>query len=100
MEEYVELVVDAILGRGSRPAVKAFKEGFSTVFPVADLRTFSVEELVMMFGNADEDWSTESMSPCMIMAVYPHLLMLRQQPSMRLLRQITASMWRVNLSVI
>ena len=39
---------------------KAFREGFSKVFPVDDLKIFSPEELVMMFGNADEDWSIES----------------------------------------
>jgi len=60
VEEYIELVIDAIMGRGARPAIQAFQAGFSTVFPVTDLRTFSAEELVMMFGNADEDWSTES----------------------------------------
>lgn len=60
MDEYVTLVVDAIVGAGSQPSVQAFKEGFSTVFPVSDLKTFSVEELVMMFGNADEDWGIES----------------------------------------
>jgi E3 ubiquitin-protein ligase TRIP12 len=60
VEEYIELVIDAIIGRGARPAVQAFKDGFSTVFPILDLCTFSAEELIMMFGNADEDWSTES----------------------------------------
>lgn len=60
VEEYIELVLDAILGRGTRPAVDAFKNGFSTVFSVTDLRTFSAEELIMMFGNSDEDWSAES----------------------------------------
>jgi E3 ubiquitin-protein ligase TRIP12 len=60
VDEYIDLVIDAILGRGSRPAVEAFKNGFSTVFLVADLRTFSADELIMMFGNSDEDWSPES----------------------------------------
>jgi E3 ubiquitin-protein ligase TRIP12 len=60
VEEYIELVMDAIIGRGACPAVQAFKDGFSTVFPISDLCTFSAEELIMMFGNADEDWSTES----------------------------------------
>jgi E3 ubiquitin-protein ligase TRIP12 len=60
VDEYIDLVIDAILGRGSRAAVEAFKNGFSTVFPVVDLRTFSAEELIMMFGNSDEDWSPES----------------------------------------
>jgi E3 ubiquitin-protein ligase TRIP12 len=30
------------------------------VFPISDLRTFTVDELVMLFGNSDEDWSVES----------------------------------------
>ncbi|KAG8827658.1 Ubiquitin fusion degradation protein 4 [Serendipita sp. 401] len=62
VEEYVDLVIDAMIGRGARPAFKAFRAGFSTVFPVEDLRTFSVDELVMMFGNADEDWSSETLN--------------------------------------
>lgn len=61
VDEYIELVIDAIIGRGARPAVDAFKAGFSTVFPVHDLCAFSADELVMMFGNADEDWSTETL---------------------------------------
>ena len=60
VDEYIELVIDAIIGRGARPAVDTFKAGFSTVFPSHDLRAFSADELVMMFGNSDEDWSTES----------------------------------------
>ena len=60
MDEYVKLVVDALVGTGLLPSVRAFKEGFSTIFPVSDLKAFSLEELVMMFGNADEDWGIES----------------------------------------
>jgi len=60
VDEYVKLVVDAIIGTGLQPSVRAFKEGFSTMFPVSDLKAFSLEELVMMFGNADEDWGIES----------------------------------------
>jgi E3 ubiquitin-protein ligase TRIP12 len=60
VDEYVKLVVDAIVGSGLQPAVRAFKEGFSAMFPVSDLKAFSLEELVMMFGNADEDWGIES----------------------------------------
>jgi E3 ubiquitin-protein ligase TRIP12 len=62
MLEYIDLTIDAIMGRGVRPAIQAFKTGFSTVFPVSDLCAFSAEELVMMFGKADENWSTESTS--------------------------------------
>ena len=52
--------MDAILGKGALLQAKAFKEGFSKVFPITDLRAFSADELVMLFGNSDEDWSVES----------------------------------------
>jgi E3 ubiquitin-protein ligase TRIP12 len=60
--EYVQLVLEAILGSGSQLQAKAFREGFSKVFPIGDLQAFSVEELVMLFGNGDEDWSAETLS--------------------------------------
>ena len=39
---------------------KVFKERFSKVFPITDLRAFSADELVILFGNSDENWSMES----------------------------------------
>lgn len=33
--------------------------GFSTIFSVQDLRIFPPEELGLLFGNAEEDWSRE-----------------------------------------
>lgn len=60
VDEYTHDVLDAIIGKGAQPQAKAFREGFSKVFPVSDLQSFSADELVMLFGNADEDWSTES----------------------------------------
>ncbi|KAF9479594.1 hypothetical protein BDN70DRAFT_906231 [Pholiota conissans] len=62
VHEYVADVLDAILGKGAAIQAKAFREGFSKVFPIADLRAFSADELVMLFGNSDEDWSTETLS--------------------------------------
>ncbi|KAL0569563.1 Ubiquitin fusion degradation protein 4 [Marasmius crinis-equi] len=59
-QEYVQEVLDAILGKGAAQQAKAFREGFSKVFPINDLQPFSVDELVMLFGNTDEDWSVES----------------------------------------
>lgn len=53
-------VLDAILGKGASIQVKAFKDGFSKVFPISDLKAFSADELVMLFGNSDEDWCIES----------------------------------------
>jgi E3 ubiquitin-protein ligase TRIP12 len=60
VNEYIAEVLDAILGKGAVIQAKAFREGFSKVFPIADLRAFSADELVMLFGNSEEDWSTES----------------------------------------
>jgi len=61
VNEYITEVLDSIIGKGVAIQVKAFREGFSKVFPIADLRAFSADELVMLFGNSDEDWSIESM---------------------------------------
>jgi E3 ubiquitin-protein ligase TRIP12 len=60
VEEYIRLVIDYTLVRGTRVQTKAFREGFSLVFPVRDLGSFSPDELVMLFGNMEEDWSAES----------------------------------------
>lgn len=59
-EQYIHEVLDAIIGAGAQPQAKAFREGFSKVFPISDLQAFSADELVMLFGNSDEDWSSES----------------------------------------
>ncbi|KAF9071607.1 hypothetical protein BDP27DRAFT_1382427 [Rhodocollybia butyracea] len=61
VQEYVQLVLEAILGSGNALQAKAFREGFSKVFPIGDLQAFSVEELVILFGNGDEDWSVETL---------------------------------------
>jgi E3 ubiquitin-protein ligase TRIP12 len=60
VEEYITEVIEAILGQGARLQAKAFREGFSKVFPITDLQAFALDELVMLFGNAEEDWSIES----------------------------------------
>ncbi|KAG6909327.1 hypothetical protein DXG01_000927 [Tephrocybe rancida] len=59
VDEYIHAVLDTILGKGAAVQAKAFREGFSKVFPVTDLQAFSADELVMLFGNSDEDWSVE-----------------------------------------
>lgn len=60
---YVDRVIDMTLGSGVRRQVEAFRAGFSQVFPFPALRTFTPNELVMLFGRADEDWSIESKCP-------------------------------------
>ncbi|KAG6853894.1 hypothetical protein C0991_000359 [Blastosporella zonata] len=61
VDEYIHSVLDAILGKGAAVQAKAFREGFSKVFPITDLQAFSADELVMLFGNSDEDWSVETL---------------------------------------
>lgn len=60
VDDYVHEILDAIIGRGAQLQAKAFREGFSKVFPIADLQAFTTDELVMLFGNSEEDWSLES----------------------------------------
>lgn len=62
MHEYINAVLDATLGKGSELQAKAFREGFSKVFPVTDLLAFSPEELGLVFGSGEEDWTVESES--------------------------------------
>ena len=60
VDEYIASVIDAVIGGGVQAQAKALREGFSKVFPIKDLAKFTVDELVMLFGNSDEDWSEES----------------------------------------
>jgi E3 ubiquitin-protein ligase TRIP12 len=60
--DYVDKVMEFTLGTGVRSQVEAFAAGFSLVFPFAALQAFTPDELVMLFGRVDEDWSLESKS--------------------------------------
>jgi E3 ubiquitin-protein ligase TRIP12 len=60
VDEYVDLVVDFTVGRGVRRQIDQFKKGFSSVFPYEALCAFTADELVMLFGKSDEDWSYDS----------------------------------------
>ncbi|KAI9429610.1 ubiquitin-protein ligase [Lactarius indigo] len=62
VEEYIAEVIEAIIGEGAKLQAKAFREGFSKVFPITDLQAFALDELVMLFGNGDEDWSIETLN--------------------------------------
>ncbi|KAH9944969.1 uncharacterized protein BXZ73DRAFT_38598 [Epithele typhae] len=62
VEEYIQEVIDVIIGKGAEAQAQAFREGFSKVFPISDLQAFTCDELAMLFGNADEDWSIETLS--------------------------------------
>lgn len=61
VSEYLEKIIDMTVGSGVRDQIRAFREGFSEVFPYSALKSFSPEELVMLFGQQDEDWSMETL---------------------------------------
>jgi len=63
--EYVDKVIDMTLGSGVRRQVEAFRTGFSQVFPYNALRSFTPDELVMLFGQVEEDWSLEKLMDSM-----------------------------------
>lgn len=60
VEIYVEKVLDFTLGSGVQRQIDAFRSGFSEVFPYSALKAFTPDELVMLFGRVEEDWSLES----------------------------------------
>lgn len=62
VDQYVDRVVDLTLGSGVQRQLDAFRSGFSSVFPFSALRAFTPNELVMLFGQVEEDWSMESTS--------------------------------------
>ena len=72
VDEYIQHVLDAIIGKGAQQQAKAFREGFCKVFPISDLQAFTADELVILFGNSDEDWSIESR--CLGIALVEFLL--------------------------
>ncbi|KAI9712839.1 MAG: Ubiquitin fusion degradation protein 4 [Bogoriella megaspora] len=61
VDAYVESVIDFTLGSGVQKQVEAFRSGFSQVFPYTALRAFTPDELVMLFGRSEEDWSLETL---------------------------------------
>ncbi|XP_014560329.1 hypothetical protein COCVIDRAFT_34554 [Bipolaris victoriae FI3] len=58
---YVDKVIDFTLGSGVERQANAFREGFTEVFPYSALKAFTPDELVMLFGRTDEDWSLETL---------------------------------------
>jgi E3 ubiquitin-protein ligase TRIP12 len=67
VKRYLEKVIDMTLGSGVQRQVDAFRAGFTQVFPYSALSAFTPDELVMLFGRIEEDWSLESMfSPLML----------------------------------
>ncbi|KAL2392303.1 putative ubiquitin fusion degradation protein C12B10.01c [Exophiala dermatitidis] len=61
VQKYIDRVLDLSLGSGVRPQIEAFQAGFSEVFSYSSLKAFTPDELVMLFGRVDEDWSMETL---------------------------------------
>jgi E3 ubiquitin-protein ligase TRIP12 len=61
VDTYVDRVMDMTLGSGVIEQVKAFRSGFSQVFPYEAVQAFTPDELVMLFGQVDEDWGLETL---------------------------------------
>jgi E3 ubiquitin-protein ligase TRIP12 len=61
VDTYVEKVIDFTLGSGVQRQADAFRAGFTEVFPYSALKAFTPDELVMLFGRADEDWTLETL---------------------------------------
>ncbi|KAF2207926.1 hypothetical protein CERZMDRAFT_50299 [Cercospora zeae-maydis SCOH1-5] len=59
--QYIKKVIDFTLGTGVQRQIEAFRAGFTQVFPYSALRAFTPDELVMLFGRVDEDWSLETL---------------------------------------
>ena len=55
--DYIDKVINFTLFSGVQRQIDAFRAGFSQVFPYSALRAFTPDELVMLFGRVDEDWS-------------------------------------------
>ncbi|KAK2784285.1 Ubiquitin fusion degradation protein 4 [Onygenales sp. PD_12] len=62
---YVDKVVDMTLGSGVQAQIDAFRVGFSQVFPYSSLQSFTPNELTMLFGQVEEDWSIETLMDSM-----------------------------------
>ncbi|WEW58717.1 Ubiquitin fusion degradation protein 4 [Emydomyces testavorans] len=62
---YVDKVIDMTLGAGVRLQIDAFRSGFSQVFSYSALKAFTPNELVMLFGQVEEDWSIETLMDSM-----------------------------------
>jgi E3 ubiquitin-protein ligase TRIP12 len=58
---YIKKVIDFTLYEGVQRQIDAFRAGFSLVFPYTALKAFTPDELVMLSGRVNEDWSLETL---------------------------------------
>lgn len=96
--DYVDKVIGMTLGSGVQRQVEAFRSGFSQVFPFGALRAFTPQELVLLFGRVEEDWSLESKFSLLYLD-YLRLLIYAQHFLIRS-RQIMGTTWIARVSEI
>lgn len=96
VDNYLDKVIDMTLGSGVQRQVDAFRAGFTQVFPYTALSAFTPDELVMLFGRIEEDWSLESMFVHSMSVFFTNSLQLLWIPS----RPITVSIWTARASKI
>jgi E3 ubiquitin-protein ligase TRIP12 len=61
VDDYIARVLQMSLGEGVQRQIEAFQTGFSQVFSFDSLQAFTPDELVMLFGRVDEDWTIETL---------------------------------------
>ncbi|KAL0383939.1 UNVERIFIED_CONTAM: E3 ubiquitin-protein ligase UPL3 [Sesamum radiatum] len=62
LEDYVSLVVDAMVGTGISRQMEAFRSGFNQVFDISTLQIFSPNELDYLLCGRRELWKAESLA--------------------------------------
>lgn len=97
VDAYVDRVLDLTLGSGVQRQVDSFRAGFSEVFPYSALKAFTPDELVMLFGRVEEDWSLESKSHLHTVCEIDANI---SQPSWIRSRPIMATTWTARASAI
>lgn len=58
LREYLEKVLDQVLGTGVEKQISSFIQGFSQAFPYSSLLILTPDELTKLFGRIEEDWTT------------------------------------------
>lgn len=58
---YISLLISSLIGTGIESQLQSFIDGFSKVFPYENLLVLSPEELIVIFGSVEEDWSKETL---------------------------------------
>ncbi|SCV01426.1 LAME_0G16138g1_1 [Lachancea meyersii CBS 8951] len=60
-DQYLDSILDQIVGAGVEKQIRSFMQGFSHAFPYRSLMILTPEELTQFFGGVEEDWSTETL---------------------------------------